>query len=80
MTISRFRAFDRLRSELDEARSALKERKIIEKAKGILMKTRGLDEAAAFELLRKTAMSQNKRLAEVADGLVSAFDLLKEGD
>jgi response regulator NasT len=80
MTVSRFNAFDRLRRELDDARGALKDRKIIDKAKGILMKTRGLDEAAAYTLLRKTAMSQNKKLVEVADGLISAFELLKSGD
>ena len=78
MTMSRFRAFDRLRLELEETKSALKDRKVIEKAKGILMKSRGLDEEAAYGLLRKTAMTQGKRLADVAEGLVSAFDLLKE--
>lgn len=78
MTISRFRAFDRLRSELEETKNALKDRKVIEKAKGILMKSRGLDEEAAYALLRKTAMAQGKRLSDVAEGLISAFDLLKE--
>jgi two-component system, response regulator / RNA-binding antiterminator len=78
MTISRFRAFDRLRAELEETKSALKDRKVIEKAKGILMKSRGLDEDAAYALLRKTAMAQGKRLSDVAEGLINAFDLLKE--
>jgi response regulator NasT len=78
MTISRFGAFDRLRCELEETKSALKERKVIEKAKGILMKSRGLDEEAAYALLRKTAMSSGKRIAAVADSLVSTFDLLKD--
>lgn len=79
MTVSRFNAFDRLRRELDDARGALKDRKSIEKAKGLLMKSRGLDEAAAYDLLRKTAMSQNRKMSEVADSLISAFELLKEG-
>lgn len=78
MTISRFRAFDKLRSELEEAKSALKERKLVEKAKGILMKSRGLDEEAAYVLLRKRAMSQSKRIADVAEALVSAYDLLRD--
>jgi response regulator NasT len=78
MTISRFRAFERLRAELEQTKSALKERKVVEKAKGILMKSRGLDEEGAYALLRKTAMSQGKRIADVAEGLVSAFDLLKD--
>jgi response regulator NasT len=76
MTIARFRAFDRLRAELEDAKTALKDRKVIDKAKGILMKSRGLDEEAAYALLRQTAMSQGKRIADVAAGLVSAYDLL----
>ena len=78
MTISRFRVFEKLRTELEATKSELKDRKIIEKAKGLLMKSRGLDEEAAYALLRKTAMSQGKRLRDVAEGLVSAFELLKE--
>jgi len=78
MTISRFSVFERLRAELEETKSALKERKVIEKAKGILMKNRGLDEEAAYALLRKTAMSKGKRIADVAESLVSTIDLLKD--
>jgi response regulator NasT len=77
MTISRFGAFERLRAELEETKSALKERKLIEKAKGILMKSRGLDEEAAYALLRRTAMSKGKRIADIADSLLSAIDLLE---
>ena len=78
MTISRFRAFDALRSELESTRSALKERKLIDRAKGILMKTKGLDEDAAYKLLRRTAMNQNRKIVEVAESLISAFDLLND--
>jgi len=77
MTISRFGAFERLRAELEEIKSALKERKVIERAKGILMKSRGLDEEAAYGLLRRTAMSKGKRIGDVAESLVSAIDLLE---
>lgn len=74
--IRRFRAFERLRDELDQARSALSERKKIDRAKGILMRTRGLDEAAAYALLRSTAMQQNKRIVEISDSLITAAGLL----
>jgi len=77
MTISRFGAFERLRAELEETKSALKERKVIERAKGILMKSRGLDEEAAYRLLRRTAMSKGKRIGDIAESLVSAIDLLE---
>jgi response regulator NasT len=74
--IVRFRAFDRMREELEQARSALNERKIIDRAKGILMRRRGLAEDQAYGLLRRTAMNQNRRIVEVAEGLVMAADLL----
>jgi response regulator NasT len=78
MTISRFRAFEALRVELETTRSALKERKLIDRAKGILMKTKGLDEDAAYKLLRRTAMNQNRKIVDVAESLISAFDLLND--
>lgn len=78
MTVTRFHAFNRLKAELEQVKGALKERKIVEKAKGILMKSRGIDEEAAYGLLRKTAMSQGRRIADVAQALVSSVDLLKD--
>lgn len=77
LTLSRFRAFTKLEQELEAAKSALEERKIIDKAKGILMESKSLNEADAYSLLRKTAMNQNKRIAEVAEALVQAAELLK---
>ena len=74
--IRRFRAFERLREELDQARSELNARKRIERAKGILMRTRGLSEEDAYALLRSTAMQQNKRIADIADSLITAAGLL----
>ena len=41
MTISRFRAFDKLRGELDEAKSALKDRKVIDRAKRLSHEIQG---------------------------------------
>ncbi len=77
MAISRFNAFSRLQGELDAARTALADRKTIEQAKAILMKTRKLSEEEAYELLRKTAMNQNQRMAEIARSVVIAAGLLK---
>jgi response regulator NasT len=76
MTISRFHAFSRLQAELEDARSKLAERKVIERAKGILMRQRGLSEEDAYRLLRETAMSQKKKLADIAEGVVMAAKLL----
>jgi len=79
MAISRFNAFSRMARELEEARGELEGRKLIERAKGILMKSRGMNEEDAYALLRKTAMNQNRKLADVAQSLVTAADLLGPG-
>jgi response regulator NasT len=76
MAISRFNAFSRMTRELEEARSELEKRKLVDRAKGILMATRGLSEADAYALLRKTAMNQNRKISEIAQSLITAAGLL----
>ncbi|MCH9809471.1 MAG: ANTAR domain-containing protein [Alphaproteobacteria bacterium] len=78
--ILRFNAFERLKRELEEAKTELADRKTIERAKVILMKTRGLTEPDAYALLRKTAMNQNRRMAEIAESLILTAGLLAEED
>lgn len=77
MAISRFNAFSRLSRELEDARSQIEERKLVDKAKAILMRSRGLDEDAAYKLLRRTAMNQNQKISEVAQSLILAAGLLE---
>jgi response regulator NasT len=77
LTISRFNAFARLQGELDRARSALEERKVIDRAKGILMQAKTLTEEQAYALLRRTAMNENKKIAEVAQSVITAAELFK---
>lgn len=76
MAISRFNAFSRMSRELAEARGELENRKLIDRAKGILIKSRGLSEDEAYTLLRRTAMNQNRKIADVAQSLVTAAELL----
>lgn len=76
MAISRFNAFARMARELEDARSQLESRKLIDRAKGLLMSTRGLSEADAYALLRKTAMNQNRKISEIAESLIMAAGLL----
>jgi two-component system, response regulator / RNA-binding antiterminator len=77
MAIGRFRAFDKLRTELDESRQQLLDRKLIDKAKGVLMKQRSIGEEQAYELLRKAAMDSNLRMAQVAQSVITAAGLLR---
>ena len=77
LCISRFNAFARLQDELDRTRSALDERKVIDRAKAILMNAKNLSEDAAYALLRKTAMNENKKIAEIAQSVITAAELFK---
>ncbi|MEO1952099.1 ANTAR domain-containing protein [Thioclava sp.] len=74
--IARFNMVQRMRTELETTRRALEERKVIDRAKGLLMKARGIDEDEAYALLRRTAMDQGRRVADVAHALVTAAGLL----
>jgi len=44
----------------------------------LLMEQRGLNEDAAYKLLRKLAMDQNKRIGEVAQDIVTYAKVLKK--
>jgi response regulator NasT len=77
LCISRFNAFSRLQSELESTKTALEERKVIDRAKGILMKAKNLSEEEAYALLRRTAMNENRKIAEIAQSVVTAADLLR---
>ncbi len=77
LCISRFNAFSKLQDELDRTKSQLEDRKVIDRAKGILMKAKNLTEEQAYALLRKTAMNENKKIAEVAQSVITAAELFK---
>jgi response regulator NasT len=76
VAIVRFEQDRQLRTELAEARQQLNQRKVIDRAKGLLMKRQGLAEDEAYALLRKTAMDKGLKLAELAQRLVDAAELL----
>ena len=77
VAIARFEQDRELRGQLEVAQSALSERKVVERAKGILMEEIGLSETQAYAHLRKLAMDRGQRLAQVAERLVLARELLK---
>ena len=77
LCISRFNAFAKLQDELDRTRTQLEERKVIDRAKGILMKAKGLSEDEAYVLMRSTAMREKKKIAEIAQSIITASELLK---
>jgi response regulator NasT len=77
LCISRFNAFSRLQTELEQTKNALEDRKVIDRAKGILMTRKNLSEAAAYDLLRRTAMNENKKIAEIAQSVITASEMFK---
>jgi two-component system, response regulator / RNA-binding antiterminator len=76
LAVRRFTAFSRLQNELDDARGELAQRKAVDQAKRILMREHDIVETAAYAMLRNQAMSSNRRIAEVAEALVTAQALL----
>jgi response regulator NasT len=74
---ARFEEFQRLREALAAAEDRLAERKLVERAKGLLMQARGLTEDEAYRALRRMAMDRGRRLADVAQALVDAAELLR---
>jgi response regulator NasT len=77
VAMSRFSLMQKLRTDLEKAHADLAARKTIDRAKGLLMKERGLDEDAAFRLLRKLAMDTGRPLGAVAADLIAFAGVLK---
>ena len=76
VAIARFEEFQKLRSELESARTTLADRKLVERAKGIIMRRQGIGEEDAYQLLRKTAMDRKRKLVEVARDVIALAELL----
>jgi response regulator NasT len=78
LAVRRFAAFNRLQNDLADARGKLAERDNIDSAKRILMQSKGVSEPEAYAELRRKAMSSNRRIADIAEAVVTAHDLLKD--
>jgi response regulator NasT len=71
LAMRRFEQFQEMSREAADLRQALQDRKVIERAKGVLMKRDNISEQEAFTRLQKTAMSQRRKLVEVAREMVA---------
>jgi response regulator NasT len=78
IAVARFEETRGLRNELNRTREALSDRKVIDKAKGILIAEKGMTEDEAYQTLRRMAMSQNSRMADMAKNLISITEVLAE--
>lgn len=74
------RCYERVQwaKEREKLLARLEERKWIDMAKGILSKTKNISESEAYDLLRKQAMNERKRMVDVATSIVKVYQLLHE--
>ena len=75
VAIARFKEHQKLRDELEEMRTRLADRRDVERAKAMLAKLRKLDEAAAYALLRRSAMARRITIGEAARTMLAAAEL-----
>ena len=77
LAMLRFGHFQALRAEAASLRQALEDRKVVERAKGVVMKRLRADEPEAFRRLRTLASDTNRKLAEVAQTVLSADEVFQ---
>ena len=63
-------------AEYHNLEGAFGRRAVTERAKGILMERHGIDERAAFEMLRRTARDTQTKLVDVAEVVIKGHRLL----
>jgi len=76
VAVRRHAELARLSHEVDQLSSALERRGLIERAKGIVMERHGVDERAAFAMLREQARGRNRRVIDVARAVIEGHALL----
>jgi len=67
-----FRRYQKMADELQAAEAKLDEQAIVLKAKNLLMRERAISEPNAYKWLRRRAMDQGKRIADVARELLAS--------
>jgi response regulator NasT len=76
VALRRYREAANLSEKVDQLEGALARRGTIERAKGIVMERHGVDEQAAFSLLRDHARAQRRRVVDIAEAVADGHALL----
>ncbi len=63
-------------AEYQDLEGAFGRRALIERAKGILMERHSINDVSAFEMLREHSRTANRKLVDVASGVVDSHRLL----
>jgi GAF domain-containing protein len=72
VTVANVYAHARLGEEAVNLRRAMESRAVIEQAKGVLMTQRRVDADQAFEILREASQRYNRKLRDIAAGIVDS--------
>jgi AmiR/NasT family two-component response regulator len=75
VALHRHADMEALSGEVDRLESALERRALIERAKGILMERHGINDHAAFEMIRKRARETNRRVIDLARQVIELSGL-----
>ncbi len=65
----------KLMIETQIIKEELETRKVVERAKGILMKEEDIDEADAYNLMRRYSMKTRKPMKEIAESIILTYEL-----
>jgi AmiR/NasT family two-component response regulator len=65
-----------LAAQVTQLETALERRSVIERAKGVLMERHGIDERAAFGMLRDHARNRGRKVVDVAAAILEGHPLL----
>jgi response regulator NasT len=76
--LARFEQMQTTLRENSELKNDLEARKVVERAKGILMKRQELNEADAYNRLRKMARDKSVTMKQIAQEIIAADSLLTE--
>jgi AmiR/NasT family two-component response regulator len=76
LALRRHRHEIRLEAQVTQLESALERRSVIERAKGVLMERHGIDERAAFDMLRAHARNRGRKVVHVASAILEGHPLL----
>lgn len=76
VALERWREARHIAHDLAQTQETLETRKLVERAKGVLMRRLDLNEDEAFRRLQKQSQDTNRRLAEVAQAIVTADQML----
>jgi AmiR/NasT family two-component response regulator len=83
VAMRRYRQEADLTAQVTQLETALERRSVIERAKGILMERHGIDDRAAFAMLRDHARGRGRKVVDVAASLAEGHALLprhRDGD